>query len=317
MLETWLTTELGLAVPIIGAPMGGRAGGELAGAVSAAGGLGMLGAAGYTDPDWIARESARAKEIGAKFGIGMMTWSLGQDDRLLVAAIEAGPDLISLSFGDPAPFVERIFAAGIPVAAQIQTIDDLRAAERAGVDLIVAQGGEAGGHTGRIGTLPLLQEVLESTSLPVVAAGGIATGRGLAAVLAAGAHGALIGTVLLASPETAGPDFAKERVIAAGSADTVYTSVFDVARNQAWPSRWGGRALRNAFSDKWHTGVVTGGENPIPEADAMAADYDPADPDAGVVYAGQAAGMVDGSQAAGEIVHKIAADAEELLRRWG
>lgn len=316
MLQTWLTEQLGVAVPIIGAPMGGRSGGELAGAVSAAGGLGMLGAARYTDADWIARESARAKRIGTKFGIGMMTWSLGHDDSLLVAAIAAGPDLISLSFGDPAPYVERIFAAGIPVAMQVQTIEDLRMAERAGVDLIIAQGGEAGGHTGRIGTLPLLQEVLELTSLPVVAAGGIASGRGLAAVLAAGAQGALIGTALLASPETEGPEYAKQRVLSAGSADTVYTSVFDVARDQPWPARWGGRAIRNDFSDKWHPGVVTGGQEPQPESAAMAAEYDPNDPNLGVVYAGQAAGLVREPQEAGRIVHRIAADAEELLNRW-
>ena len=94
--------------------------------------------------------------------------------------------MIGLSFGDPAPYVERVYAAGIPVLSQINTIEDMRLAEAAGVDVIVAQGGEAGGHTGHIGTLPLLQEVLEATDLPVLAAGGIATGRGLAAVLAAG-----------------------------------------------------------------------------------------------------------------------------------
>lgn len=315
MLETWLTTQLGLAVPIIGAPMGARSGGELAGAVSAAGGLGMLGAARYTDADWIAREAERAKNIGTKFGIGLMTWSLGEDDGLLVAAIEARPDLISLSFGDPAPYVERVFAAGIPVAMQVQSADDLRLAERAGVDLIIAQGGEAGGHTGRIGTLPLLQEVLEATSLPVVAAGGIATGRGLAAVLAAGAQGAMIGTALLASPEAEGPEYAKQRVLAASSTDTVYTSVFDVARDQPWPARWGGRAIRNDFSDKWHPGVVTGGEQPLPVSEAMAAEYDPNDPNLGVVYAGQAAGLVTVSQSAGRIIHQMAAEAEELLTR--
>ncbi|NUS42279.1 MAG: nitronate monooxygenase [Mycobacteriaceae bacterium] len=316
MIDTWLTRELGLAVPIIGAPMGGRSGGELAGAVSAAGGLGMLGAARYTDADWLARESGKARRIGTKFGIGLMTWSLGEDDDLLVAAIAAKPDLISLSFGDPAPYVDRILLAGIPVAAQVQTLEDLKMAERAGIDLVIAQGGEAGGHTGRIGTLPLLQEVLENTSLPVVAAGGIATGRGLAAVLAAGAEGALVGTALLASPEADGPEFAKQRVLAARSADTVYTSVFDVARQQPWPDRWGGRAIRNTFSDRWHTGEVTGAEHLPPDADAMAADYDPADPDLGVVYAGQAAGLVTEPRAAGKVVHAIASQAEDLLARF-
>ena len=308
MLETWLTRELGIALPIIGAPMGGRAGGDLAGAVSAAGGLGMLGAARYTTPDWVAKEAETARRGGA-FGVGLMVWSLDEDDALLDATIAARPAVVGLSFGDPSRYVERVHAAGIPVLAQVDTVDDLRIAERAGVDLVVVQGGEAGGHTGRIGTLPLLQEVLDRTDLPVVAAGGIATGRGLAAVLAAGAQGALVGTALLASPETIGPDYAVRRLLDAGSADTVYTSVFDQARDQPWPQRWGGRALRNAFTAKYH------------ESDAdhaiLADAYDPSDPNLGVVYAGQAAGSVNEARGAGDVVRTMAADAEQLLGRFG
>ena len=309
MLETWLTETLGLEVPILGAPMGGRAGGELAGEVSKAGGLGMLGAARYNSPDWVASEAAVARERGGRIGIGLMTWSLDTDDSLLDAAIAEKPTLLSLSFGDPAPYVPRAHAAGIPVASQVNTLDDMRIAERAGVDVIIAQGGEAGGHTGRIGTLPLLQELLDATDLPVLAAGGIGTGRGLAAVLAAGAQGALIGTALLASPETVGPDYARTAVVDAGSADTVYTAVFDRARNQPWPSRWGGRAIVNDFTRDFHD--VDAPDSQLEQT------YDPADPRRGVVYAGEAVGLVHGERPAGEIVRQIAADAERLLSRWG
>ena len=104
-----------------------------------------------------------------------VTWALADDDSLLTAVLEHRPQLVTLSFGDPAPYVERVHEAGAIVLSQINTIDDLRVVEAAGVDAVIAQGHEAGGHTGRIGTLPLLQEVLESTSLPVLAAGGIAT----------------------------------------------------------------------------------------------------------------------------------------------
>lgn len=308
-MQTWLTRTLGIELPIIGAPMGGRAGGVLAGEVSKAGGLGMLGAARYTTPEWIRAESAVARERGGVFGIGLMTWSLDEDDSLLEAAVAERPSMIALSFGDPAPYVARVHDAGIIAMAQVNTIDDLRIAERAGVDVVVAQGGEAGGHTGRIGTLPLLQELLDATDLPVLAAGGIATGRGLAAVIAAGAEGALVGTVLLASPETIGPDYARDRVLAARSTDTVYTSVFDQARHQPWPSRWGGRAITNQFSEKFHDASV--------DEDVLADAYDPADPDLGVVYAGQAAGMVSAAHPAGEIVRGIAAQAETLLKRFG
>ena len=308
MTETWLTKEFGLAFPIVGAPMGGRAGGVLTGEVSKAGGLGMLGAARYTTADWIAKEAAIARDIGGIFGIGLQTWSLDEDDALLEAALEAKPRVIALSFGDAAPYAERVHAAGIAVMSQINTVDDMRLAERAGVDIIVAQGGEAGGHTGKVGTLPLLQEVLDSTELPVLAAGGIATGRGLAAVIAAGAQGALIGTALLASPETIGPEYARSRILAAGSTDTVYTSVFDQARHQPWPTRWGGRAIANEFTARYHDAGVDEAE--------LATAYDPANPDLGVVYAGQAAGMVNSEHPAGEIVRKIAADADTLLRRF-
>ena len=212
MLDTWLTRELGISVPLLGAPMGGRAGGRLAGEVTRAGGLGLIGAARYNTAEWIEGEVRTAREIGGgAVGFGLMTWALADDDSLLTAVLEYRPQLVTLSFGDPAPYIERVHEAGAVVLSQINTVDDLRVVEAAGVDAVIAQGHEAGGHTGRIGTLPLLQEVLESTSLPVLAAGGIATGRGLAAVLAAGGQGALVGTALLASPETVGPDYARGR----------------------------------------------------------------------------------------------------------
>ncbi|WP_371820978.1 NAD(P)H-dependent flavin oxidoreductase [Tsukamurella sp. PLM1] len=295
--------------------MGGRAGGELAGQVTAAGGLGMIGAARYATPPWLAEQAELVRAAAgpeAPFAFGLMTWSLDQDDALLDAVLAYSPKLISLSFGDPAPYVPRAKDAGAVVISQINSLEDLRVVEAAGVDAVVAQGGEAGGHTGRIATLPLLQEVVRATDLPVLAAGGIGTGAGLAAVLAAGAHGALLGTALLASPETVGPDYAIKVLLEAGSADTVYTDVFDKARHQPWPTRWFGRALTNDFTAQWHDGdgvaPSSGSEEEISGA------YDGADPSVGVVYAGQAAGLVDSIRPAGEVVRTIAADAEQRLR---
>ncbi|MFZ2529669.1 MAG: nitronate monooxygenase [Rhodococcus sp. (in: high G+C Gram-positive bacteria)] len=309
MLDTWLTRELGITVPLIGAPMGGRAGGVLAGEVTRAGGLGLIGAARYNTAEWLADEARTARDIGGGLlGFGLMTWSLDDDDALLGAVLAHRPRVVSLSFGDPAPYVQRVHQAGALVMSQINTIDDLRVVEAAGVDAVVAQGHEAGGHTGRVGTLPLLQEILESTSLPVLAAGGIATGRGLAAVLAAGAEGAVVGTALLASPETVGPAYARDKLIAAGSADTVYTDVFDKARHQPWPQRWGGRALTNDFTATWHGRDAD--EQTI--ADAYTGD----DPDVGVVYAGEAAGLVREQRPAGDVIRDIAAQAEAQLARF-
>ncbi len=202
----------------------------------------MLGAARYATPEWIAEESATAREIGGGLlGIGLMTWSLDADDSLLDAALAERPRVVSLSFGDPAPYVERVHAAGALAVSQVNTLDDLHVVERAGVDFVIAQGGEAGGHTGRIGTLPLLQEVLDATNLPVLAAGGIGTGRGLAAVIAAGAEGAMIGTALLASPETIGPEYARRKLIEAAvpTPSTRRSSI----RRAISPGRRGGAAV--------------------------------------------------------------------------
>ena len=172
-----------------------------------------------------------------------MTWSLPENELMLDAAIAVEPTMITLSFGDPASYVGRIHDAGIPVVSQINTLEDLRIVEAAGVDGVIAQGGEAGGHTGRIGTLPLLQgdprnDITSST--------GGRRESGPAAVWPQSwqpaGEGVMIGTALLASPETVGPDYARDRVVEAGSADTIYTSVFDRARSQPWPQRWGGRA---------------------------------------------------------------------------
>jgi len=289
--------------------MGGRAGGALAGEVTRAGGLGLIGAARYNTAEWLDTEARTAREVGGGLlGFGLMTWSLHDDDALLDAVLALEPRVVTLSFGDPAPFVERAHAAGALVLSQINTVDDLRVVEAAGVDAVVAQGHEAGGHTGRIGTLPLLQEILESTSLPVLAAGGIASGRGLAAVLAAGGEGAFVGTALLASPETVGPAYARGRLVDAGSTDTVYTDVFDKARHQPWPQRWGGRALTNAFTERWHGA----GADEQTLADAYTAD----DPDTGVVYAGEAAGLVTAERPAGDVIRDIGAQADELLARF-
>lgn len=312
--NTWLTRALDIDLPILGAPMGGRAGGELAGQVTAAGGLGMIGAARYATPEWIGeqlRVIRAAAGDDAPLAFGLQTWSLG-DGELLDAVLAAKPKLVSLSFGDPAPYVERVKDSGAVVISQINTVEDLREVEAAGVDAVVAQGGEAGGHTGRIATLPLLQEVLGATDLPVLAAGGIGTGAGLAAVLAAGAQGALVGTALLASPETVGPDYAIKALLEARSTDTVYTDVFDKARHQPWPTRWFGRALSNDFTDRWHDG--DGVEASSGAEEEISASYDGDDPRNGVVYAGQGAGLVDSVRPAREVIESIVADAERRLR---
>ena len=160
MNTTDLTRLLGVRHPIVSAPMAGWSGGELAGAVSAAGAFGMIGVGSSTPTAWIPEQAKLARGHGP-FGFGLMSWVLEKRPELLDAVLDEEPAAVSLSFGDPMPFVDRIRAAGAVTMSQVQ---DARKAERAveaGVDVLVAQGTDAGGHTGRVGTMPLLQRVLE------------------------------------------------------------------------------------------------------------------------------------------------------------
>jgi nitronate monooxygenase len=312
MLSTWLTRDCGLTRPIICAPMAGIALGRLASAVSRAGGLGMIGI-GLNDPlERAAAEASVARE-GGRFGIGLMAWAVERRPELLDAALAERPFAVALSFGDVRPYAERVRASGALLLTQVNTLDDARAAERAGVDAIVAQGTEAGGHTGAVGTLPLLQLVLDAVRVPVIAAGGIATARGLAAVLAAGADGAWIGTPLIASPEAETPDAARAHILAAREGDTVLTSLFDRMQSIPWPNGRPGRALYNDFARTWHGREDEAVADPHATARYRAAK-ERGDFDVLQIYAGQAVGTLETARPAGEIIAGIADGAEMLLR---
>lgn len=315
MLRTFLIAEWQLRYPVIGAPMAGVAGGRLARAVSDAGGLGMIGVGSRDSVDFIVREAAIARgEDNARFGIGLMAWAIEMRPELLAATIDARPFFVSISFGPVAPYVPPLHGAGIRVAAQVHDRSEALAAGEAGVDLVVAQGTEAGGHTGQVSTLPLLQIVLAAVNLPVVAAGGIGSPAGLAAVLAAGAAGAWVGTPLLASPEANNTADARQRVLAAGETDTILTHVFDRAQGLPWPDQYPGRALRNAFTERWHgrEEELADHANAIERLSEARArgNYDVA-----YLYAGEGVGLVERERRAAEIVHDLGDGAERLLRR--
>jgi nitronate monooxygenase len=317
MLRTYLTIKWNLKYPIISAPMAGSAYGRLARAVTLAGGLGMIGMGFSAQVETIAKEAAIARgDDNARFGIGLMIWAIEKRPELLDATIKARPFMISISFGDPAPYVKRLHDAEILVATQVNTREQTKRALNAGVDLIVAQGTEAGGHTGQVATLPILQIALDEAAgkCPVVAAGGIASPRGMAAALAAGAEGAWIGTTLLAATESIVTDAARERILHADESQTVLTRAFDVAQGLPWPANHPGRALRNQFTDRW-TGredeIVNDPETPAVYQEAVKRnDYATAH-----IYAGQAVGMVERSRPAEQIIREMAEGAESLLRR--
>ena len=302
----WLTETFGLDVPVVGAPMANVSGGKLTAAISAAGGLGMLGAGSAVTADWIRTEGAVVAASGKPWGIGLMAWSVQERPEHLEAVLELKPALVSLSFGDYASYVGPLQEAGIVVATQAGTVADAREAIDAGVDAIVARGAEAGGH-GRdaVATLPLLQAILDLTDLPVLAGGGISGPRGLAAVLAAGAAGGWIGTAFLTCAEALTSEPVRRRVIEADETDTVYGTVFDAASRAGWPDEFGGRALRNAYFDTWQ-----GREDELKSDDAGHAEYvdgtRAADPARASIYAGQGVGALTGNPTAAEVLDGFA-----------
>jgi nitronate monooxygenase len=312
-VRTWLTERFGLTVPVVAAPMAGVSTGRLAAAVSAAGGLGMLGVGPTSTPDRV-REQCAVARAGGTFGVGLLAWALAEDDALVGVVAGEGPALVSLSYGPYDRWIAPLQAEGIVVATQVGTLEEAVAAEQAGVDVLVARGGEGGGH-GRndVATLPLLQGVLDAVQVPVLAAGGIGTSRGLAAVLAAGSAGAWVGTAFLACTEAATSAGARELLVAAADTDTAYGRVFDVAQRLAWPPEYGGRALRNAFFDRW-----AGREDELAGDDVAAAELGAArehgDFDVAYVYAGQGVALLRAERAAADVMGQLAG-AEALLDR--
>lgn len=253
-IATRLTDRLGLQHPVISAPMGFAAGGALAGAVSAAGGLGLIGG-GYGDADWLARELAAAGN--QPIGCGFITWSLAKNPALLDQALDHSPKAIFLSFGDPGPFAPALRAAGVRLICQVQSLDDVRQAIDAGADIIVAQGAEAGGHGEKRATFTFVPEVAdlvmrESPETLVCAAGGIADGRGLAAALMLGADGVVMGSRYWASSEALVHPGLHQAALRASGDDTIRTTVMDIARRLDWPVRFTLRVRRNDFTAQWH-----------------------------------------------------------------
>lgn len=313
-LRTALTERLGLRTPIVCAPMAGAAGGRLAAAVSAAGGLGMIGAGSSMPPAKIIEEARVASATGQPFGVGLMAWALESNPDQLAAAVAARPALVSVSFGSYQRYVAPLRDAGIVVATQVGSVRGALEALEAGIDVIVARGAEAGGHgLNEVATMPLLQAVLDRVNdTPVLAAGGISTGRGLAGVLAAGASGAWIGTAFLACPEAANNPAARARICAARGEETIYTRVFDIAQHIPWPAPYGGRALANDFTSRWHGHEDALGEDSDSSA-RLAAAKRAADYRVAYLYAGQGVGSVTAERPAADVIASLSEQATRLL----
>jgi nitronate monooxygenase len=323
-MRTALTRLFDLTVPVVAAPMAGVADADLAVAVGRAGALGCIGVGSTRPASWVAEQLQIAGAAGVPFGIGFMAWSLPENAEGFELALRARPALMSIAFGEVAPWVQRARAEGIAVAVQAGTLDEAVAAERAGATIVVARGGEAGGHgEDQVATLPLLQQVLDAVSVPVLAAGGIATARGLAAVLAAGAAGAWVGTAFAGCRESTSSPAARRAMAGADASGTVYGRSFDIAQRLAWPARFGGRALANDFARAWagrdaELAELAGspGDGPAEPGSVTARMADArarGDVAMAPVYCGQGVGQILVDVAVADVVAEFAR-ADDLLR---
>jgi nitronate monooxygenase len=310
-IKTALTSLLDIEHPILLAPMAGVSGGALASAVTNAGGLGVIGG-GSGVRAWL----ELLKAGNTRVGIGFITWSLQKNPGLLDVALAHRPKAMFLSFGDIDGFAPRIRQAGIPLIAQVQTVAQARKAVADGADIIVAQGTEAGGHGGGRATLPLVPAVVDAVGkqVPVIAAGGIADGRGLAAALMLGASGVLCGSVFYASEESLAHPKSKQAAIAGSGDNTVRSSVIDVAREIDWPAQWNIRTLKNTFIDQWHGDLDGLRRNVATEMPRYVKARDAGDVDVSAVIVGEAVDLIRRDESGAAIMQRIVSEAEAHLR---
>jgi len=313
-ITTPLTALLGITHPILSAPMDVIAGARLTAAVSEAGGFGILGG-GYGEKAWLEQETAKLRRCASPFGIGFITWSMAKQPDLLDIALAAKPRAIMLSFGDPKPHAPRIKAAGSLLICQVQNEDMARRALDAGADILIAQGTEAGGHGASRTLIDIVPAIIDFAAgrVPVVAAGGLADGRGLAAMMMLGASGVMLGTRFYASVECDGAEEAKKRICAADSGNSVRGIIFDISRDNVWPAPFTGRCLINDHARRWMGREVELMQNAATVVAEYAAAKAAGNFDVAAVIAGEAVGLIHDIPPAAEIVEWIASEADQIL----
>jgi nitronate monooxygenase len=306
---------MGLRHPIISAPMAFAAGGRLAAAVSAAGGLGLIGG-GYGNADWITEEFRAAGN--QPVGCGFITWSLAKQPELLDIVLANKPKAIILSFGNPEPFAKRIKDHGAALICQVQTRRDAQHAMACGADIVVAQGSEAGGHGQSRGTLSLVTEIADLIAKVhpetiLCAAGGIGDGRGVAAALMLGADGVMVGSRLWASKEANVSQGMHEAALNSTGDDTIRSQTMDLARKLDWPSRYSARVLQNEFIRRWHGREAELAAVADEEAAKYRAAWAAGDPEKSNTFVGEVVGLIRSIEPVAEIIDRMMREAEALL----
>ncbi|MGR7002734.1 nitronate monooxygenase [Yinghuangia aomiensis] len=315
-LATDFTDLLGVRHPIALAPMGGSAGGALAAAVSRAGGLGLLGGADGDRGGWNA--SCRSSR-NARRAVGRRLLELGDRGGRRRPGFGVRARRHFLSFGDPAPFVDAVRRTDAVLIVQVTDLDEAKRALEVGADVLVAQGTESGGHGARNGrsTLPFVPLLVDlAGSVPVLAAGGIADGRGLAAALALGAAGALVGTRFQATAEAAIDPSIGWVLVAGRGQDTERNAVLDLARGASWPTAtYTARTLGHPYLDRWRGRETELASDPAPARAAYAEDVAGGAIPPIPVWAGEGVDLITDRPPAADVVAAMAAQAEAALHR--
>ncbi len=313
-LHTPLCDLLKVQHPIMQAGMGGVAYAELVAAVCEAGGYGVLGMAGRS-PDFIREEMRKVRKLTDRpFGVDLLAASPESLTASVEIIIAEGASSFIAGLGVPMPIMEKLKAAGLKVMVVCGAVKHAVKAEQAGCDAVICQGGEGGGHTGLVGTLPLVAQAVEAVKIPVVAAGGISDGRGLAAALALGAQGVWIGTRFIASTEAHAGQAYREAVVSAQDVDTVRTRCYSGkpmrVMNNPYVADWETRPqeiqpfpLQAMHSTQ--TGVMGG----------IGGQIEGLDPDRSCFAMGQSAGGVHDIKPAAQIVAEMVAEAEAAIDR--
>ncbi len=311
-LHTPLCDLLGIKHPIMLAGMGGVSYAELAAAVTNAGGYGVLGMAGQ-GPDFIREQMRKVRKLtDGPFGVDLLAASPESLTASVDVIIEEGASSFIAGLGVPMPILEKLKKADLKVMVVCGAVKHAVKAEQAGCDAVICQGGEGGGHTGLVGTMPLVAQAVEAVNVPVVAAGGIYDGRGLAAALALGAVGVWMGTRFIASAEAHSGDLYRETIVAATDEDTVRTRCYS-----GKPMR----VKKNPYVADWES--RPGDIQPFPQQAILSSragvmggiggQIEGLDADKSCFAMGQSAGGVHDVRPAGDIVRGLVAEAEMAL----
>ena len=315
MIRTRFTELAGVAHPVVLGGMGGGTSPELVAAVSNAGGPGIQAASGRS-PDDVARLAASVRSLTEQpFGLNLLLFMSPEES--VAAVLAQKPGFFSSAWPredqDLKSLFTRAHEAGCKVIHMVAALPDAENAAAAGADVIVAQGTEGGGHVGTIGTAVLVRLVARAVSpLPVLAAGGIADGAGLAAMLALGAEGVLLGTRFLATPEAPIPDAFKRVIVEGDGHDTLLTDVNDIAQDRHWPGAWS-RVTRNRFVERWQGRANEVRRHQAEVARGLEEARKKGDVEEAILYAGQTCGLIDEVVPAAQVVEDIVKEAEEIL----